>query len=290
MKNKSYMYIILAGLLWGTSGIFVNLLVTYGFTALQLTFFRGAVSFVSLGVYALFHNKSLFRIKRKELLLFLGCGLSFFTTASCYYYSMQMTSISTAVILMYTAPIFVMIYSVSFLGEKFTKQKAISVGCMIIGCGLVSGVIGGVEFEIAGVFWGLLSGVSYSVYNILTKISMNNKSNPITTTLYSFLFATLLGMFVCELPSTLPYIMSNAKVTLLLIVGMGLCTCTVPFFLYTLALKDIPAGTASTLSIIEPMAATVYGVLLFDEALTLSLCGGAALILLSVFLLNKNGL
>ena len=48
MKNKSYMYIILAGLLWGTSGIFVNLLVTYGFTALQLTFFRGAVSFVKV--------------------------------------------------------------------------------------------------------------------------------------------------------------------------------------------------------------------------------------------------
>ncbi len=290
MKSTSYMYIIIAGLLWGASGIFVNFMVPYGFTALHLTFFRGAVSFVSLGIYILFHNKKLFMVKRKEILLFACSGISFFATSYCYYSSMQMTSISTAVILMYTAPIFVMIYSVSFLGEKFTKQKAISVGCMIIGCGLVSGVIGGVKFEIVGVFWGLLSGISYSVYNIFTKISMNNKSNPLTATLYSFLFATLLGMFVCELPSTLPYIMSNTKVTLLLIVGMGLCTCTVPFFLYTLALKDIPAGTASTLSIIEPMAATVYGVLLFDEAFTLSLCGGAALILLSVFLLNKGGL
>ena len=290
MKKTSYMYIIFAGLLWGTSGIFVNLLVTYGFTPLQLTFFRAAVSFISLSVYALCSDKSLFKINRKELLLFVCSGIAFFATAGCYYCSMQMTSISTSVMLMYTSPIFVMIYSVSFLGEKFTKQKAISAGGMIIGCGLVSGVIGGVKFEVAGVLLGLLAGISYSVYSILAKINMNNKSNPLAATLYGFLFAALIGIFVCEIPLTIPCIVSNPGITLLLIIGMGLCTCTVPFFLYTLALRKIPAGTASVLSIIEPMAATVYGVLFFDEPLTVSLCGGAALILFSVFLLNKNDL
>lgn len=285
MKKLAFIYIILAGVLWGTSGIFVHYLVPYGFTSLQMTFLRSTVSLISMAIYILISNRELFKVKRKELLLFAGSGLSFYLTASCYYYSMQATSISTAVVLMYTAPIFVVIYSVLFLGEKLSGTKTVSIICMIIGCGLVSGIIGGLSFDALGIGVGFLSGISYSAYNILTKIEMSRKSNPVSATLYCFLFATIIGAFA----SNAENIVGHLTVSILpLVIAMGICTCILPYFLYTLALKEIFAGTATAMGIIEPMAATVFSVVLFREPLSIASICGIVLILGAVILLSKN--
>ncbi len=288
MKKLAFIQIILAGILWGTSGIFVRYLAPYGFTSLQMTFFRSIVSCVCMSLFILIHNKNLFKVSLKELLLFAGSGISFFLTASCYFYSMQATSISTAVVLMYTAPIFVMIYSVMFLNEKLTPIKTLAVITMIAGCSLVSGIIGGLKFNGVGIIAGFMSGIAYSSYNILTKIQMKNNSNPISAILYCFFFAVLIGAFTCGVDK-IPQSMAIAPhVTLPLVIGMGLMTCITPYFLYTLALKKIPAGTAASLGIIEPMAATLFSVILFNEPLSKASVCGIVLILGAVFMLSNN--
>lgn len=288
MKKIAFTQIIAAGILWGTSGIFVHYLAPYGFTSLQMTFLRSVVSCLCMSLYILACDPKLFKISLKELLLFAGSGISFFLTASCYYYSMQATSISTAVVLMYTAPVFVMIYSVLFLKEKLTWVKSIAVFCMIMGCGLVSGIIGGIEFDIVGIMVGFLSGIAYSAYNIFTKIEMRNGSNPLLATLYCFFFAAIMGAFICEIDKIPQCISSSVQITLPLVVGLGIFTCITPYFLYTLAMKKIPAGTATSLGIIEPMAATLFSVILFNETLKLSSVCGIILILGAVFLLSKS--
>lgn len=288
MKKMSFIYIVLASVLWGTSGIFVHYLAPFGFTSLQMTCIRSVVAFLSMFLYMLIFNRNLFRASVKETILFSLGGVSFFGTASCYFYSMQATSISTAVVLMYTAPIFVMIYSVLFLGEKFTKLKLISLVCMIIGCALVSGVIGGFKFDVIGIFVGFLSGLSYSAYNIITKINMQNKSNPISANFYGFLAASLVSMLVCN-PGAMPeFAMQKPVFILPLMFGLGIVTCILPYFLYTLALRTIPAGTASSLGIIEPMSATVFSILIFNEKLSAFTAVGMLLILVAVYLLSKN--
>lgn len=285
MKKLAFIYIILAGVLWGTSGIFVHYLAPHGFTSLQMTFLRSTVSLICMAIYILISNRKLFRVKAEELILFAGSGLSFFLTASCYYYSMQATSISTAVVLMYTAPIFVVIYSVAFLGEKLSAIKLASIICMITGCGLVSGIIGGLKFDALGIGVGFLSGLSYSAYNILTKIEMSRNSNPVSATLYCFLFATVIGAFVSNASDALQHLTVDI---LPLVAAMGVCTCILPYFLYTLALKEIYAGTASALGIIEPMAATVFSVAVFHEPLGISSVCGIILILGAVIMLSKS--
>lgn len=288
MKKIALLQIILAGILWGTSGIFVHYLAPYGFTSLQMTFFRSMVSCVCMALFILFHNKKLFKVSLKELLLFAGGGISFFLTASCYYYSMQATSISTAVILMYTAPIFVLIYSVMFLNEKLTPMKAAAVLTILVGCGLVSGIIGALKFDMIGIIVGFMSGIAYSAYNILTKIQMKNNSNPLSATLYCFMFAVIAGALSCGVGKIPQSVAIAPHITLPLIIGMGLMTCISPYFLYTLAMRRIPAGTATSLGIIEPMAATLFSVILFNEPLSGVSVLGIVLILGAVFLLSKS--
>lgn len=287
MKKRGFVLIVIAGILWGTSTIFVHYLSQMGFSSLQMTFFRSLVAFLSMGIYVLISDKRLFKVSLKELLLFALSGFSFFGTASLYYTGMIATSVSTAVVLMYSSPVLVMIYSVIFFKEKLTARKIVSVIAMLIGCCLVSGIIGGLKFNVWGLCAGFLAGVCYSAYNIFTKIQMKNESNPMSSTLYCFLFAAFAAFFACE-PMQLPALVSaDLLKTLPLIIGIGICTGILPYFLYTVSLKDLEVGTASALGIIEPMSATIFSVVLFGEPLSFLSVLGIILIIGAVFLLSR---
>jgi len=287
MKSKAFIYIISAGILWGTSGIFVNSLAPYGFSSLQMTACRGVISALFMGIYLLIRDKSAFKINFKHLLLLIGSGVALFGTASCYYMSMQATSISTAVVLMYMAPALVMVYSVLFLGEKFTPLKCVALVCMLVGCAFVSGIVGGLKFNLFGLAMGVLSAISYGSYNIFTKIQMQKGIKPLTATFYTFLFMSLSALCVSS-PHQIPQIVAKEPLIIILwILGLGLGTCVLPYFLYTLALKALPAGTTSALAIIEPMSATLFGVLLYNERLSVFSVCGILLILSAVFMLSR---
>lgn len=288
MKQKSFIFVILAGVLWGTSGIFVHFLSPYGFSSIQMSAIRGGVSFLILGIWAVIRNRSLFRVKLSELLLFALNGLALFGTASCYFFSMQATSISTAVVLMYMAPIYVTAFSVLFLGERFSVVKAASVVCMLVGCALVSGIVGGLKSDTFGIAMGILSGISYGTYNIVTKIAMRRGAKPLSCTVYTFMFMFLISISVSEPLKLAECAAKEPAITLPLMLGIGIFTFILPYVLYTLALKELPAGTASALSIVEPMSATLFGILLFAEPVNVWSVGGILLILFAVFMLGKS--
>lgn len=287
-KMRAFIYIILAGVLWGTSGIFVNILAPYGFSSLQMTAMRAVVSSAALAMYILISNRQLFKTTGRELILFAASGLGLFGTASCYYSAMQKTSIATAVVLMYTAPVIVMIYSVLFFGEKLTRLKAVSVASMLVGCALVSGIIGGMEFDALGIAIAFLSGISYSAYNIFTKMEMRHKSKPLTATFYCFVFMMLICLAVSNPVEIISLSAVKPGLIVPVIIALGILTGVMPYFLYTLALKELPAGTTSALAIIEPMSATVFGIVLFNERLTVQSLCGIILILGAVFLLSRS--
>ncbi len=285
--KKSFIYIILAGILWGSSGIFVHYLAPLGLSSMQMTAARSIVGTICVAVYLLIRNRKAFSVTGKELALCIGSGMGFFFTGTCYFASMQMTSVSTAVVLMYTAPILVMIYSVAFLGEKLTGFKALSVVIMLVGCALVSGIVGGFKFDLIGIAVGFASGIAYSAYNIFTKLQMRNKCHPITATMYCFVFAAAISILVCK-PLEIVDVVVRTPHSLILLVSCGICNCVLPYVFYTLALKELPAGTASSLGIVEPLAATVFSVTLLDEKLTVFSVIGIILIIGAVLMLSKN--
>lgn len=279
--------IVIAGIFWGTSGIFVHYLAPHGFTSNQMTAIRAIVSTVCIVGYALIRERAAFEVKPIQLLLFLGIGASLFFTASWYYTSMQLTSVSTAVVLMYAAPIYVTVFSVLFLKEKMTKLKLAAIGCMLVGCCLVAGLIGGLAFDGVGILFGFLSGVSYATYNVLTKIAMQRKINPVSVTLYGFLFMSLISLFVLEPQKVAEYASSSPKTVLPLMIALGICTFVIPYFLYTLAMNELSAGTASALGIVEPMAATLFSVMIFKESLGWLPAVGILLILGAICMIGK---
>ncbi len=285
MKYKSFLYIILACLLWGASGIFVHYLAPHGITTIQMSFIRGFVSFIVIGVYIFFYDKKLFCFKKEDIPFFIGAGICIMLTGTFYFYSMQLTSISTSVVLMYISPVYVTAFSVFYLGEKFTPVKLFAVILVIIGGAFVSGVVGGFKYNLIGIIAGVLSGITYGAYSIVTKIEMKRKINPVTAIFYCYIvMAILAGIFAN--PIEVANIGIKSVNSLFLMLGLGIISSALPYFLYNLGISKLNAGTASSLAVIEPLAATLYSVLLFNEKISIySICGFVC-ILVSVVMLG----
>lgn len=265
MKIKAFVFIIIAGVLWGTSPLFVNYLSPRGFSSVELTSVRALTTGVVLGFLILFTKRSKFRASPIDLLLFVLNGAAFVGTASFYFQGIKMTSSATAVVLMYTAPIYVLVFSVIFLGEKLTRVKISAIAVMTVGSVLVSGVIKGFAFDPVGILFGLLAGISYGAYNIITKILMRRGADPTTTTFYSFALAAVISFFIATPPSLFGNIAENLPLSIPVLIIFGVTTCVAPYFLYTFALRELPAGTASSLGILEPMSATLLSAVFLSE-------------------------
>ena len=288
MRARAFIYVILAGVMWGTSGLFVHYLSPYGFTPLQMVAVRGSVSLVCILLIALLTDRQAFKITKKELLIFIANGVALFGSAGFYYTAMKMTSVSTAVVLLYTAPIYVAIISVWLFAERMSGSKILSIGLMIVGCGLVSGIVGGVKFEPIGILVGVINGLSYAAYNLITKYAMRKGARTTSTTLYSFIFMSAISLSVSK-PWEMPeHIAKNPAVTIPLLIALGLVTFIIPFYIYTLGMRTLPAATATALGVVEPMAATLFSVMLLGEKLDAFSTVGIILILVAVVLLGLS--
>lgn len=288
MKNKIYpLFIILAGIFWGTTGIFVRTLQSYGLSALQISCVRLITAAVIMLLFILIKDRQLLKIKLKDIWIFiLSGGISVFFTCVFYFKAISLASVSVACILMYTAPIFVMITSFFVFGEKLAKRKIFAMLIAFFGCFLVSGIIGSGKAgnSPAGFLFGLGAGIAYASYSIFSKIALK-KYSPYTATFYSFLVAGIAALFITDF-SGLTALASKNTELLLLYPLTGLMASVVPFLLYTLGLSGMDSGSASVLSCTEPLAAALVSVFILSEPLSpVSLCG-MFLILISVIMLS----
>ena len=106
-----YLSVILAALIWGSSGAFVRIL---GIPSTSLSFFRLAVPTLVLGIYFGFQRGYRFNFRDRTMLL---TSLLNAVRVPLYYLGFMYCSIGTAVILTYTWPVFATILS-SLLFKK----------------------------------------------------------------------------------------------------------------------------------------------------------------------------
>lgn len=288
-RNIGPLLIILAGIFWGSMGIFVRKLGTYGFSSAQIVSIRVTLAAVAFSILLAVKDRAGFRISLKDLPLFLGLGFGsilFFTV--CYFTAITMMPLSTAAILLYTSPIWIMLMSVLFFHEKLNGRKVLALVLAFAGCALVSG-ISGEGITLKGFLIGLGAGVGYGLYSILGTIALR-KYSPYTVTAYTFLFAAAGSWLICR-PAEMISVFSSApdQLSLMLFCGLtALVTAVIPFLAYTIGLRTVEASRAGILATVEPLVAALIGILVFSEPLTLLSGIGIVLILSAVVLLNRT--
>lgn len=280
--------ILLAGILWGTIGLFVRALSQTGLSSLQLVFLRSAITAVALFFYLLLFCRQALRIAWRDLWIFMGTGiLSILFFSVCYFSTIQMAELSIAAVLLYTAPVFVMLFSLGFFQEKLNVRKILALLCCLMGCALVSGVLGASRLTLPALITGLLSGLGYSLYSVFGKFAVQKGYGALTTTFYTFLISAIAALPFVGL-GEIPQKLALQGGSLLLIVLMGLFTSVIPYLLYTYGLWATAPAKASILASVEPVAAMLFGSIFFGEKLTLSSLAGMALVLSAVALLSPK--
>ena len=112
MKKVAPFLVLLSGCLWGSMGLFVRKLTQAGLSSLEIVGIRAFSTVILMGIALLILNRSLFRIKLKDVWCFVGTGIcSILLFNYCYFTAINITSLSIAAVLLYTAPAFVMLMS-----------------------------------------------------------------------------------------------------------------------------------------------------------------------------------
>ena len=292
MKNKiSVIYILLAGVLWGSSCLFVDKLTSIGFSPMHCTAIRIVFAAIILNSALIAKGKGFkfYKINLPSLALVAVTG-PFSVLSMCLFYYLCMTETTAAVsaILLYTAPLFVMIMSVIFFKEKFTSKKIIAFIAAIIGCALVSGIASGATASPKGILFGILSAFSYSLYGILTTFFMKRNSEPLAFSALSFAFAAL-GALILTDTTELINIASqteNIYILILYFIVFSTCTAVLPFIFYTKGLSGVKPDVASILAFIEPMTAAIFGILVLKQPFDVYQGIGIGLITVSIIFLN----
>jgi len=292
MKNfKGFLCVFFCAVFWGSAGLFVRPLRALGIESIQIVLARALFTIILLALIILIKNPCLFKIKLKDLYLFVACGIvsvSFFNYF--YYQTMEYTSLSVAAVLMYTAPIFVMIISAIFFREKFSVMNIVCCLFAVVGCALVSGVFNGAQkISAIGLIYGILTGFFYSLLGIFTKLLVNKGYNSFTINFYSFVF-TFSAILCITNPVKATEAFTTDKSSILIIVAMAVFDTVIPYILYSKGLEILKPSTAIIIACIEPVAATVIDIVFFKTIPDIYGFIGMALVLCSVLIINlKSG-
>lgn len=286
MREKlSVLLVLAAAIMWGCIGIFVRHLNTVGFDAAQITTSKCLINAALMLVFLLVTDRQKLKIRVKDLGWFLANGiLSIYVFNTAYSAAITMISLSTAVVLLYTAPAFVMILSVLFFHERFTWIKGLCLILCIGGSALVSGITGGVELNTMGLILGLVSGIGYALYSIFTGVIIK-KYHPFTNIFYTFLIAGAAGFLTCDMGEALRMAVSSRE-ALFWTISNGVITSFLAYVAYTMALRYMRPSKAAILASLEPVVATFVGIFLYKESVTLA--GGIGILMVFAALILSN--
>ena len=286
MKKLAPFLVILAGCLWGTMGIFVRHLNAIGLEAMEIVEARAALTAAAMFAALVLFRRDLLRVNIRDLWVFAGGGIvSVILFNFCYFQTIQRASLSTAAILLYTSPVFVLLLSVPLFGEKLTKKKILCLMMAITGCALSSGLAGGMALSPMTLLFGLGSGFGYGLYSIFSRFALQKGYHPITITAYIFLFGALGGIPLTDFGQLIR--VAGADGSNLAYLGTyTLVTTIVPYISYTTGLQQVENGVAAVLACIEPVMATVFGIFFFSEMPDLSGWLGILLVLIALTALN----
>lgn len=292
MKNALVLLPVISGILWGSAGIFVRSLKEMGMSTYTIVSSRTIVASVILGIGIAIYNRSLLKIKLKDIWLFVAGGVLGMLGLNLFYnMAIEQLTLSLAAVLINLNPLFVLILAAIFFHEKITARK---MGCMLLalaGCVLTSGMLESsmaMTWTAMGIFLGALSGFFYGLYSILSKFAIDRGYHPLTVTFYCLVVVSIVLLPFTDWQVWGSIVRENPAPKILFMILHSLCASVLPYTLYTLSLNYLEAGFVSILASGEPVAAMIFGAILYREEPTVLCIIGLVLTVLALVLLGQS--
>lgn len=249
----------------------------------EIVFFRSFIGMVMILILIRLKRVSLWGMDHK---IMMARGLSGFAALALFFYTIGRLPLGTAMLLNYTAPIFVALFAVTFLDEHVNKTLfglilLAFAGVYLLVSDQTAVVIASQDKTAFGI--GLLSAVFAAIAYVLIRKIQHNES-PLTVIFYFTAISTVGSLFL--LPFSGFRWPNPVTWGLLLVVGVSAYFGQVWL---TIALRRTRASIVTCFSYFAPLLAFLYGFLFFGEKISWRGIAGAGLIVLAGCLISYSG-
>lgn len=291
MRKLYFLLPIIAGFMFGSAGVFVRTLTLNGIDPTTLLFLRFSVAVIPLLIAILLTDSNLLKVQLRDLPLFFVCAICIVGLNLCYNESMNTVPLSLAAVLLSTAPIFVLIFASIFLKEKITYKKITCMVLAILGCLLMTGFLENNtnNTPVSGVVLGIGAALFWAVYLISSKKSIDNGNHTFTILFYAIVFISIALIPFTNFNQITSFVNINPTSIIIFLILHSTVSFALPYILSTLSLNYIDSGVSSIfLSGAEPLAALIFGLLIYSEVPTVLMLCGFILTIISMMLLSKK--
>jgi drug/metabolite transporter (DMT)-like permease len=283
---KGYLCVVVAALMWASSGTAGKALFDAGMSPFDLVQIRVILASAILLLVFLFFSRDLLRIRPRDIpfFLFLG-GVVMAVVTGSYLYTISKIQVAAAILIQYLAPIFVAIFAMLFWKERPTFLKIAALFLAFGGCFLV---VGGynlklLQMNLLGILGGLTSAITFAGYSLLGERAMH-RYKPWTVLFYALAFSALTWHVVYP-----PFTYFRAGYSLAewgWIFYISIVGTILPFGLFFAGINHIRSTRASITATLEPIFAGFLAFMLLGETLLLLQVVGGCMVILAIVVLQ----
>ena len=263
-SRRGALFVFVAAVLYSIGGLCIKVIPWNG---MSINGGRTAIALLVIGGYLIVTRHPL-RFNRWVLL----GALAVFGTNALFSVANKLTTAANAIVLQYTAPIFVILLSALFFRQRPGRLDLLACAAVFGGvlCFFLESLSGG---SLPGDCMALISGVSYAVVFMLNDLP---DSDPLSSVFFGHMVSAAVG---------LPFILRETEfgpVTLCSLLVLGVFQVGLAFIFLTAGLRTTPAVTASLISGIEPVLNPILVALFYGERIGGLALVGAAVVIVAV--------
>jgi len=294
---RGYVYIGSAAFLWGVSATlgraaFTGHLLPGGASLgkidpLILSQSRTTLSLaVLLPVLLVRRGASALRVPARDLLQFFLLGILGVAVSNYFYYvAIQRTNVATAIILQYTAPVWVLLYTVARGAQRPSLRRIAAVGLAVVGCALAVGFVGSgsIRLDKVGVTAALLAAFSFAFYNVGGHKVLARYDR------WKVLLWVLVGtsaFWICVNPPWKIVAAHYGPQQWAFMLVFSLVSVLGPFSCYFAGLQHLEPTRAIVASCLEPVFSIIIAALVLGELMRPMQTAGIVLVLVAIVLIQ----
>jgi drug/metabolite transporter, DME family len=261
--DRGRYFVFLAALLWSLGGVFIKFLHLHPLT---IVFYRSL--FASL-VFLPFVKRS----GRSVSVPIVVSVISYSAAITAFVAANKLTTAANAIVLQYTAPLFVFLYSRVVLNQRITRPYVIALAVSMTGVAMISlGTAG--DPQMAGVVLALSSGLFFAMY--MVNLQNLNETSPV--------YLTWINNLVCAL-ILFPLVRSQLAVSMregCTLLVMGAVQLALPYYFFSKGLLTLSLQEAALIALVEPVLNPLWVALAIGEIPSRSTFAGGSMILLGL--------
>ncbi len=303
---RGYLYIAAATFCWGLSAALGRAMFTGRLSGgnhvlgaidpLVLAQSRSTIALLILAPILFFRNRSLLRVRASHVVQFFVLGILGLAGSNYFYYfAIEKTTVATAIVLQYVAPVWVLLYMLARRLQRPTALRISGVLLAVIGCALAVGevaarasfpwlMISGVRFNPLGVAAAELAAITFAFYNVYAQHLLQMYQRW-TVLVYSLLGAAVFWLIVNPPWKIAAQHYSSGQWLFMLVFSIG--SMLIPFSLYFTGLQHLDPTRAIVTACLEPVWAILLTAMILGELVSPMQVVGIVVVLSATILIQR---